>query len=247
MKTFSSYNCGLPDSVRTTTQTPYELLASGLVLSPELPPWDKDSLTTTVQGTPADAENQDLSSTKFHAPGKNKGSTHHRIARSKKARQARIAKADNATFLKVPLTYRRVSSGFSYSRIDPFTNLAQPHLGIDYSAPSGTPVHSIGPGRVNFIGWDGGYGKTIRIMHANGYISQYGHLSHYSQNIIVGKRVRKGETIGYVGMTGLATGPHLDFRITHRGTYINPENIEYSSQKFPSKKSAGKQRRVSRG
>jgi murein DD-endopeptidase MepM/ murein hydrolase activator NlpD len=100
---------------------------------------------------------------------------------------------------------------------------------------------------VNFIGWDGGYGKTIRIMHANGYISQYGHLSHYSQNIIVGKRVRKGETIGYVGMTGLATGPHLDFRITHRGTYINPENIEYSSQKFPSKKSAGKQRRVSRG
>ena len=247
MKTFSSYNCGLPDSVRTTTQTPYELLASGLVLLPELPPWDKDSLTATVQGKPADAENQDLSSTKFHAPDKKKGPTPQRIARSSKARQGRIAKAHEAIFLKVPLTYRRVSSGFSYSRIDPFTNSAQPHLGIDYSAPSGTPVHSIGPGRVNFFGWDGGYGKTVRIMHANGYISQYAHLSHFTRNILLGKRVRKGEIIGYVGMTGHATGPHLDFRITHRGTFINPENIEYSSQKVPSKKNAGKQRRVSRG
>jgi murein DD-endopeptidase MepM/ murein hydrolase activator NlpD len=247
MKTFSSYNCGLPDNVRSTTQTPYELLAKGLVLSTELPTWDKDSLTATIQGKPTDTENQDISSTKFHAPGKKKGPMAHRIARSGKARQGRIAKANEATFLKVPLTYRRVSSGFSYSRIDPFTNLAQPHLGIDYSAPSGTPVHSIGPGIVNFIGWDGGYGKTIRIMHANGYISQYGHLSHFTRNIMIGKRVRKGETIGYVGMTGHATGPHLDFRITHRGTYINPENIECGSQKFPSKKSAGKQRRVSRG
>jgi murein DD-endopeptidase MepM/ murein hydrolase activator NlpD len=247
MKTVSSYNCGLPDSVRTTTQTPYELLASGLVLSPQLPPWDKDSLRVTAQDKPADTGNQDLSSTKVHGVGKKKGPTPHRIARSRKIHQARIAKADDATFLKVPLTYRRISSGFSYSRIDPFTNSAQPHLGIDYSAPSGTPVHSIGPGRLNFIGWDGGFGKTIRIIHANGYISQYGHLSHFSRNIMIGKRVRSGETIGYVGMTGLATGPHLDFRITHRGTYINPENFEYSSQKFPSKKSAGKQRRISRG
>ena len=247
IKTFSSYNCGLPASVRTTTQNPYELLASGLVLSPELPAWDKDPLTATVQGKPADACYQDLPSTKFHAPDKKKGPTSHRIARSSKARQGRIAKADEAIFLKVPLTYRRVSSGFSYSRIDPFTNSAQPHLGIDYSAPSGTPVHSIGPGRVNFFGWDGGYGKTVRIMHANGYISQYAHLSHFTRNILLGKRVRKGEIIGYVGMTGHATGPHLDFRITHRGTYINPENIEYSSQKIPSKKNAGKQRRVSRG
>ncbi len=247
IKTFSSYNCGLPDSVRTTTQSPYELLASGLVLSPELPPLDKDSLTTTAVDNPADAGNQDLSSTKFHAPDKKNGPILHRNARSKKTRKARMAKADEATFLRVPLTYRRISSGFSYSRVDPFTNLAQPHLGIDYSAPTGTPVHSIGPGRVNYVGWDGGFGKTIRIMHSNGYISQYGHLSHYSQNLMLGKRVRKGETIGYVGMTGLATGPHLDFRITHRGTYINPENLDICSQKFPSKKSAGKQRRVSRG
>ena len=247
IKTFSSYNCGLPASVRTTTQNPYELLASGLVLSPELPPWDKDSLRAKVQGKPADACYQDLPSTKFHASGKKKGPTSNRIVLSSKARKGRIAKADEATFLKVPLTYRRVSSGFSYSRIDPFTNSAQPHLGIDYSAPSGTPVHSIGPGRVNFFGWDGGYGKTVRIMHANGYISQYAHLSHFTRNILLGKRVRKGEIIGYVGMTGHATGPHLDFRITHRGTYINPENIEYSSQKVPSKKNAGKQRRVSRG
>jgi murein DD-endopeptidase MepM/ murein hydrolase activator NlpD len=247
MKTFSPYNCGLPDSVRTNTQTPYELLANGLVLLPELPPWDKDSLAITEQGKPSDAENQNLASTKFHAPSKKKVPIDKKTALSRKARQDRIAKADEATFLKVPLTYRRVSSGFSYSRIDPFTNSAQPHLGIDYSAQPGTPVHSIGPGRVNFIGWDGGYGKTARIMHANGYISQYGHLSRFSRNILIGKRVRKGEIIGYVGMTGRATGPHLDFRITHRGTYINPENMEYSSQKFPSKKSAGKQRRVSRG
>jgi murein DD-endopeptidase MepM/ murein hydrolase activator NlpD len=247
MKTFSSYNCGLPESVRTTTQTPYELLASGLVLLPELPPWNKKTLTATEQGKSSDADNQDLSSTKYHAPGKKKGTKPQRAALSRKAHKRHIVKADEATFLKVPLTYRRVSSGFSYSRIDPFTNSAQPHLGIDYSAPSGTPVYAIGPGRVNFSGWDGGYGKTVRIMHANGYISQYGHLSRFSRNILLGKRVRKGEIIGYVGMTGRATGPHLDFRITHRGTYINPENMEYSSHKPPSRKSAGKQRRVSRG
>ena len=87
MKTFSSYNCGLPDSVRTTTQTPYELLASGLVLLPELPPWDKKSFTATEQGKPSDAGNQNLSSTKFHAPGKKKGPTSKRAALSRKARQ----------------------------------------------------------------------------------------------------------------------------------------------------------------
>jgi murein DD-endopeptidase MepM/ murein hydrolase activator NlpD len=97
------------------------------------------------------------------------------------------------------------------------------------------------------MGWDGGYGKTIRVTHPNGYTSHYAHLSRFRRDMITGKRVKKGEIIGYVGMTGCATGPHLDFRITRRGTFLNPMNIECSSPKTPSRKNAGKSNRAPRG
>jgi len=246
MRISSSYNCGLPQDIQAAPQTEYELLASGMVLSPVLPPWDKDTLKATLDRS-GNMNDQEQASAKRQTSGKKNAPLFHKKNLAKKTHRDHIAKAPEPTFLKAPLAYRRVSSGFSYSRVDPFTNMAQPHLGIDYSAPSGTPVYSIGVGVVQFIGWDGGYGKTIRIVHANGFISQYGHLSRFAQNMIMGKRVRKGETIGYVGMTGLATGPHLDFRITHHGTYINPVKLEDSTRKFYTKKGTGKSHAVSRG
>lgn len=246
MRISSSYNCGLPQSIQTTPQTQYELLASGMVLSPVLPPWDKDTLRAMLDRS-GNMNDQEKASAKRQTSGKKSAPLFHKKNLAKKTHRDHIAKTSEPAFLKAPLAYRRVSSGFSYSRVDPFTNMAQPHLGIDYSAPSGTPVYSIGAGVVQFIGWDGGYGKTIRIVHANGFISQYGHLSRFAQNMIMGKRVRKGEAIGYVGMTGLATGPHLDFRITHNGTYINPVKLEDSTRKFYTKKGTGKSRSVSRG
>ena len=246
MRISSSYNCGVPQSIQADPQTQYELLASGMVVSPVLPPWDKDTLGAMLDKS-GNMNDQGQASAKQQTSGKKNTPLLHKKNPAKKTHRDHIAKASEPAFLKAPLAYRRVSSGFSYSRVDPFTNTAQPHLGIDYSAPTGTPVYSIGVGVVQFIGWDGGYGKTIRIVHANGFISQYGHLSRFAQNMIMGKRVRKGETIGYVGMTGLATGPHLDFRITHNGTFINPMKLEDTTRKLYTKKGTGKSRSVSRG
>lgn len=247
IRTSSSYSCGLPDAVRTSPQAPYEMLASGLVLLPPVLPMKDNNSFTSPDDKKAWMEDRDNSGKNGIRPAKNKSHLSKKKSSSMKARSRLAAKSKEPKFLKAPLTYRRVSSGFSYSRLNPFTNEARPHLGVDYSAPTGTPVHSIGSGRVNFLGWDGGYGKTIRVVHPNGYTSHYAHLSHYTRNMMVGKRVRKGEVIGYVGMTGNSTGPHLDFRITHRGTYLNPVNIECSSRKIPSKKSAGKSHRIPRG
>jgi murein DD-endopeptidase MepM/ murein hydrolase activator NlpD len=100
---------------------------------------------------------------------------------------------------------------------------------------------------VIFHGWERGYGKTIRIRHRNGFMSQYAHLSRFARGIMTGKMVRRGETIGYVGMTGLATGPHLDFRVTYLGMYINPVNLESRSKKLSSKNAPRKIRGSSRG
>ena len=125
-------------------------------------------------------------------------------------------------FLKAPLNYRRISSGFSYNRMHPVFHVARPHLGVDYAAPTGTPVVALGNGKVIFKGVAGGFGNSIQIKHPNGYITYYGHLSRYAKGLHKGKNVSQGEVIGYVGMTGVATGPHLDFRVKHNGKFINP-------------------------
>jgi murein DD-endopeptidase MepM/ murein hydrolase activator NlpD len=125
-------------------------------------------------------------------------------------------------FLRAPLNYRRISSFFSHNRMHPIFGVARPHLGVDYAAPTGTPICSIGQGRVVFSGWIRGYGKTIRIKHPEGYVSYYGHLSRFAKGMGKGKRVDQGDTIGYVGSTGYATGPHLDFRVSQHSKFINP-------------------------
>ena len=126
-----------------------------------------------------------------------------------------------SAFLRAPLQYRRISSYFSRNRYHPIFKIYRPHLGIDYAAPQGTPVSSIGNGSVKFSGWKGGNGNFIEIKHPNGFISYYGHLSRIAKNIYAGARVKRGQLIGNVGMTGIATGPHLDFRVKKDGAFMN--------------------------
>jgi murein DD-endopeptidase MepM/ murein hydrolase activator NlpD len=130
------------------------------------------------------------------------------------------------TFLKSPLRYRYISSGFSYKRFHPILKKHRPHLGIDYAAPSGTPVSALGDGTVIFRGWKGGYGNFVQIKHGDAYVTSYGHLSRFGSGIKKGTRVKQGQIIGYVGSTGLSTGPHLDFRVQYRGKYMNPLRLK---------------------
>jgi len=127
-------------------------------------------------------------------------------------------------FLRSPLKFSRISSGFTHSRFHPILKKVRPHLGVDYAAPVGTPIMASGDGVVVLAGWDGGYGKTVKIRHPNGYQTLYGHLSRI--NVKRGQRVAQETYIGSVGMTGLATGPHLDYRMIKNGVFVNPLKIQ---------------------
>lgn len=129
-------------------------------------------------------------------------------------------------FLKAPLQYSRISSGFSYARRHPVTRRVQPHTGVDYAAPKGTPVMTIGDGTVISVKYEGAGGNTVRIRHNSVYTTAYLHLSKYAKGLKAGQRVRQGEVIGYVGSTGRSTGPHLDFRVWKNGSPINPLKME---------------------
>ena len=133
-------------------------------------------------------------------------------------------------FLRAPLNYKYISSHFTESRYHPILRIYRPHLAIDYAAPTGTPVVSIGAGTVTSRYYDGGgYGNYVEIKHPNGYTTGYGHLSKFAEGLKVGKRVEQGEVIGYVGATGLATGPHLDFSISKDGKKVNFLELEIPS------------------
>jgi murein DD-endopeptidase MepM/ murein hydrolase activator NlpD len=129
-------------------------------------------------------------------------------------------------FLKAPLRYSRISSRFSNHRYHPVLKIYRPHHGVDYAAPTGTPVHSIGDGKVIKKGYDRGGGNFVKIKHNSVYTTTYMHLSRFAKGLKVGKHVTQGELIGYVGQTGLATGPHLDFRVYRNGQAINPLKLK---------------------
>ncbi|MGC9374356.1 MAG: M23 family metallopeptidase [Bacteroidales bacterium] len=129
-------------------------------------------------------------------------------------------------FLKAPLRFSRISSGYSNSRFHPILKIYRPHRGIDYAAPTGTPIYSIGDGTVIQKGYTKSAGYYIKIRHNSVYTSGYNHLSRYPKGIKKGQRVSQGQIIGYVGSTGYATGPHLDFRVWKNGHPINPLTIE---------------------
>ncbi len=131
-------------------------------------------------------------------------------------------KSMRKAFLRAPLKFQRISSRFSYSRLHPVHRRRMPHLGVDYAAPRGTPVHSVAAGTVTGISTKGGSGRMVTLRHAMGYQSKYLHLSHFAKGLRTGKRVGQKEVIGYVGSTGLATGAHLDFRLIRHGKPVNP-------------------------
>lgn len=124
--------------------------------------------------------------------------------------------------LQAPLAVTRLTSTFTQSRRHPILGFSRPHLGVDYAAPTGTPVKAVGDGVVEHKGWAGGYGHQITVRHGHGLESLYAHLSGYARGLAPGKRVRQGEVIGYVGSTGLSTGPHLDFRLRQNGKFVDP-------------------------
>ena len=130
------------------------------------------------------------------------------------------------TFLKAPLKFTRISSGFSMNRRHPVTHRVQPHTGVDYAAPTGTPVVTIGDGVVTGMKYEGAGGNVVRIKHNSVYRTAYLHLSRYAKGLKVGDRVHQGQVIGYVGATGRVTGPHLDFRIWKNNTPINPLKMQ---------------------
>lgn len=132
-------------------------------------------------------------------------------------------KVSKKMFLKSPISFRgyRISSHFNPSRLHPILKIRRPHLGIDYAAPTGTPVQAVADGTIRFVGWKGGFGNFVEIRHANNYTTMYGHLKSFGKNVKVGAKIKQGATVGYVGSTGLATGPHLDFRIKEKEKFLD--------------------------
>ncbi len=127
--------------------------------------------------------------------------------------------------LKAPLKFSRITSKFTNARFHPVLKYYRPHHGVDYAAPSGTPVNSVADGTVTYCGWSGGGGNTIKVKHAKGLVSSYMHLRGYAKGVRNGSHVSQGQLIGYVGSTGLSTGPHLDFRLYKNGKAINPLSV----------------------
>ncbi len=127
------------------------------------------------------------------------------------------------SFLKAPVQFSRISSVFNPRRRHPVLNTIRAHKGVDYAAPTGTPVKAAGAGRVRFRGVKGGYGNLVEIEHSGGVTTRYGHLSRFAKGLTSGSRIEQGQVIGYVGKTGLATGPHLHFEYLQRGVNLDPQ------------------------
>lgn len=130
-------------------------------------------------------------------------------------------------FLRTPVEFSRISSGFNLKRKHPVLNRIRAHKGVDYAAPQGTPIKVTGDGRVVFRGVKGGYGNVVIVQHGSTYSTLYAHLSGFARGVNTGTRVRQGQTIGYLGMTGLATGPHLHYEFLVNGKHRNPLTVKF--------------------
>jgi murein DD-endopeptidase MepM/ murein hydrolase activator NlpD len=128
-------------------------------------------------------------------------------------------------FIRAPVQFSRISSRFNPSRRHPVLNRIRAHRGVDYAAPVGTPVRAAGEGRVKFVGRQGGFGNVVELEHGSGVVTVYGHLSRFATKLRRGQRVELGQTIAFVGATGLATGPHLHYEYRVRGAHKNPQTV----------------------
>jgi murein DD-endopeptidase MepM/ murein hydrolase activator NlpD len=218
---------------------PAELLTADLDFIPGMVPWE---ISDKSYG-PLDIDGGYNYLSIFNAPRSVKNRIRNDMYRER-LRLLRAKLAAKREFLKAPLAYRKITSRFAW-RVNPITGNPEHHTGVDYAAPYGTPVKTIGYGKVIFTGWRSGYGRTIQVRHYNGYMSQYAHLSRFGKGIKEGKAVKRGDVIGYVGSSGMSTGPHLDLRVMKSGAYVNPLTLnkphkyknskKYSSHKLRNK------------
>ncbi|MGH6841280.1 MAG: M23 family metallopeptidase, partial [Methylocella sp.] len=127
--------------------------------------------------------------------------------------------------VRMPIVGGRLTSGFGI-RYHPILGYYRPHTGVDWAAPAGTPIFAAGSGTITAAGWDSGYGRRIEVQHANGYITTYNHMSGFARGTKWGAHVRQGQVIGYLGQTGLATGPHLHYEIMVNGHFVDPMRVK---------------------
>jgi len=138
------------------------------------------------------------------------------------------------TYLKAPVKFSRISSRFTTRRKHPVLGYTRAHRGVDYACPRGTPIHALGNGKIVFRGWKGGFGRFILIRHNTRiHSTAYAHMRSFARGLHVGSRVKQGQVIGYVGMSGLATGPHLHFEFRVRGRAVNPLTIKLKHRSKP--------------
>lgn len=174
---------------------------------------DGSARSSRILGAVFDLSGKEFSAFRFRTPG---GSEDFYDREGESLRRA---------FLRAPLEFRRISSSYSTSRFHPILKRARAHHGIDYAAAAGTPIRAVGDGVVAKAGWGGGYGNVVEIRHSRGYGSRYAHLRGFAKGLRGGARVRQGDLIGYVGTTGLSTGPHLHYEFHSGGRPINPNTI----------------------
>ncbi|MGE4093326.1 MAG: peptidoglycan DD-metalloendopeptidase family protein [Candidatus Binatia bacterium] len=159
--------------------------------------------------------------TVFSIPEEKRRSRKEYLAEEYKGKGMQI-QSGGQKFLPFPLEFSRMSSVFTESRFHPILRRSRPHNGVDLAAPYGTPVHAVASGRVTFIGRQSGYGNIVKIDHPGPYETGYAHLQQFAEGLTEGEKVEKGQLIGYVGSTGLATGPHLHFELLKEGVFVNP-------------------------
>ncbi|MDQ6955456.1 MAG: peptidoglycan DD-metalloendopeptidase family protein [Mariprofundaceae bacterium] len=156
----------------------------------------------------------------------------HQLSSGKEDYYALNGKSLRKAYLKSPVKYSRISSRFTSARKHPVLGYTRAHKGVDYAARSGTPIYALGDGRIAFAGWKGGYGRLIEIRHGNrDHRTRYGHMRKFARGIHKGVHVKQGQVIGYVGMSGLATGPHLHFEFRVRGRAVNPLRVKHAPAK----------------
>jgi murein DD-endopeptidase MepM/ murein hydrolase activator NlpD len=141
-------------------------------------------------------------------------------------------------FLRAPLDFTRISSGFNPRRLHPISGKVRAHQGVDYAAPTGTPIWAAGDGRVQFAGAKGGYGNTVIIDHGRGVTTLYAHMSRFGKAGRSGRSVKQGEVIGYVGSTGASTGPHLHYEYRVNGQHKNPSTVPLPNTEVPTRYAA---------
>ena len=169
---------------------------------------------------------QQREATAHQTPHKRRANAHARqaptIRRTTEWQPRSLPQKHRQQFLRYPLRFTRISSKFSHARFHPILKRTRPHLGVDFAAPRGTPVRAIADGTVQYAGWRGGLGRFVRLDHPGPYGSGYGHLQRIAKGVREGRRVRRGQIIGYVGSTGLATGPHLHYVLYKHGQHVDP-------------------------